>query len=93
MPRENSKPPPRGSQKRWVEDIGPFLTLGIQLALAVIIFFFLGRWLDERWGTAPWLTLAGLAVGVAGGFLQFFRSVAAISRKEAADRATEKDRK
>ena len=80
--------------RKLVREIGPFLTLGIQLALSVVVFFFLGRWLDQLWGTGPWLMLAGLLIGVAGGFLQFFRAVANVSRqadKEQPNAAEKKD--
>jgi F0F1-type ATP synthase assembly protein I len=53
-----------------------------------VVFFFLGRWLDGLWGTGPWLMLAGLVIGVAGGFLQFFRAVAVLGRQ--ADREQQK---
>lgn len=65
----------------WAREIGPFLTLGIQLALSVVVFFFLGRWLDVLWGTGPWLMLGGLLIGVAGGFLQFFRAAAVLGKQ------------
>jgi F0F1-type ATP synthase assembly protein I len=78
-PREESGETP-GRQR--AKSIGPFLTLGLQLALSVVVFFFVGRWLDGLWGTAPWLMLAGLLIGITGGFLQFFRSVAALGRQE-----------
>lgn len=32
-----------------------------------------GRWADQRWGTEPWLTLAGLLLGIAAAFLELFR--------------------
>lgn len=58
----------------WSRELGPFLTLGLQLAITVVGFFFLGRWGDQAFGTDPWLTLAGLALGVTGGFIKFFRT-------------------
>lgn len=70
----------------WNSDIGPFLTLGIQLALAVVVFFFIGRWLDGLWGTEPWLMLAGLLLGAAGGFIHFFRTVSALDRRSDRER-------
>lgn len=76
----------RAALRRISRDAGPFLTLGIQLALSVVAFFFLGRWLDGLWGTAPWLMLAGLLLGAAGGFVQFFRTVGALERRERGDK-------
>jgi ATP synthase protein I len=69
---------------------GPYLTLGLQLALTVVVFFFLGRWLDGKFGTAPWLMLAGLALGVAGGMTAFLVKAFALGREE--DREQKKDR-
>lgn len=75
----------RSALGRWNRDVGPFLTLGIQLALSVVAFFFLGRWLDGLWGTGPWLMLAGLLLGAAGGFVQFFRTVRTLERRQEQD--------
>jgi F0F1-type ATP synthase assembly protein I len=56
--------------------------MGIQLALAVVAFFFLGRWLDSLFESAPWLMLAGLAIGIVGGLIQFFRVALILGKKE-----------
>lgn len=74
--------PQSGTNGRRPRDFGPVLTLGLQLALSVVVFFFLGRWLDQWLGTSPWLMIAGLAVGIAGGFIQFFRTALALGKKE-----------
>jgi len=49
--------------------------------MAVLVFFFLGKWLDQRLGTDPWLTLTGLAVGITGGLISFLRTVIALGKK------------
>ena len=80
-------------RKSWGTVYGPFLTLGLQLAITVVAFFFIGRWLDGALGTAPWLMLAGLAVGVTGGMISFFRTVIALGKtedKEAEERRRER---
>jgi len=74
--------PPDESGPGWLKSAGPFLTLGMQLALAVVVFFFLGRWLDEALHTAPWLTVVMVLAGATGGFISFFKSVSAIEKKE-----------
>jgi F0F1-type ATP synthase assembly protein I len=50
-----------------------FLTMGLQLAGAVVAFFFLGYWLDTQWQTKPWLSIVGAVIGVAGGLTKFIR--------------------
>ena len=62
--------------------IGPLFGAGIQLALAVVAMFFLGRWLDEKFGTQPWLMIAGSLIGVSGGLISFVRTVSEVSRQE-----------
>jgi F0F1-type ATP synthase assembly protein I len=73
---------PSADQKGWGAVYGPFLTLGLQLAITVVVFFFLGRWFDAWRGTDPWGMLLGLAIGVAGGMVSFFRTVIALGKAE-----------
>lgn len=80
-----------GGKQRWVEELGPYLTMGIQLALGVVVFFFLGRWLDGALGTSPWLMIAGLVLGSVGGLVKFLRDAAALGRR-ANDEAKERRR-
>jgi F0F1-type ATP synthase assembly protein I len=56
--------------------------MGLELALSALAGFFIGRWLDEQWGTAPWLLISGLAVGTAGGFIHFIREAIAIGKRQ-----------
>lgn len=79
-------------QKRtWAGDLGPFLTLGLQLALAVVVFFFAGKWCDDQFGTAPWCTLAGVVIGIAGGLTQFLRTALRMGRKSDEEAADKRD--
>jgi F0F1-type ATP synthase assembly protein I len=55
--------------------------MGVQLALSVVVFFFLGRWLDEKFSTSPWLMIGGLVIGIVGGFINFFRTAASMGKK------------
>jgi F0F1-type ATP synthase assembly protein I len=63
-------------------DVAPYLTIGIQLAAAVVFFFLIGWWLDTRMGTSPTFELIGLVLGFVGGMVKFFRSAAEMSKKE-----------
>jgi ATP synthase protein I len=86
----NSEEQPEKSGSPWVRDFAPYLTIGMQLAIGVVAFFFLGRWLDSLWGTTPWLMVVGLILGTAGGFISFFRSAIAMGKKEdAREKATD----
>jgi ATP synthase protein I len=57
---------------------------GLELGISVAIGALFGAWLDRKLGTAPWLLIAFLLVGVIAGFRGVLRAVA---RAERADRA------
>jgi len=91
----NSESPNSGTQdKKKVEiqgtyrEYGPYLTIGIQLAAAVVVFFFLGDWIDKRYGIAPIGKLVGTLVGMIGGFIKFFKSVASMIADEERNRTS-----
>lgn len=55
-------------------EAGPYLTLGLELGLTMIAWSAIGYLLDRWLETLPWLTLAGVAVGMASVFLQIIRA-------------------
>ena len=60
---------------------GPYLTLGLQLAITVVLFFFLGKYADDYFSTKPWLTIIGALFGCIGGLINFIRTVKEISAR------------
>jgi F0F1-type ATP synthase assembly protein I len=58
---------------------GRVLGLGTELAIAVGLGLLAGRWLDSKLGTAPWLLVAGAALGGFSAFWNLYRQVAAPS--------------
>lgn len=51
-----------------------FSSLGIEMAVATVIGWGIGYWLDLQLGTYPWLMLLFLLLGVAAGFRGVFRA-------------------
>ena len=52
---------------------GLLLTIPTLLIVAPLVGFFLGSWLDGRFGTGPWLGIAGLVVGFAAAGRETYR--------------------
>jgi ATP synthase protein I len=48
---------------------------GVQLAASVVAGMLLGGYADGKLGTAPWLLIAGIALGFAGGLVNLVRIV------------------
>lgn len=63
---------------------------GIQLAISVVLMFFLGRWADGKLHTEPWLLIAGVLFGVGAGLYSFIKTAISVDdRPEKEDRPTE----
>lgn len=65
---------PPGEQGTW-KALGELSSIGFALVIATVIGLVAGYWLDRWLGTAPWLMLIGLGLGIAAGFVNLFRSV------------------
>lgn len=51
------------------------LAVGTVLVACVVLGYLLGSYLDTKLGTSPWLTMIGVLLGSAAGFVQLFRTV------------------
>lgn len=56
-------------------EAGRYLGVGLQFAGSIVLFLFVGQWLDRRLGTEPWLLLLGVFVGAAAGFYSLYRQL------------------
>lgn len=52
-------------------------SVGILMVVSVAIGAGIGLWVDERLGTDPWFTVAGVVFGTAAGFHEMWRLVRA----------------
>lgn len=58
--------------RRQLQLAARFASAGLELAIAIVAGYFGGRWLDGRFGTAPYLAYVGLALGIVAGFRNLF---------------------
>lgn len=67
---------------------GAYAGFGMQFVVALLLFLYLGQWVDRRLGTSPVFLLIGIFVGAGGSFYAMYRKLmAAQARDDEARRA------
>jgi len=61
--------------------LGSLGTVGLTFVVATALGALVGYYLDRFFGTSPWLFLLCLLFGIAAGFREFFRVIAALDRE------------
>jgi F0F1-type ATP synthase assembly protein I len=69
-----------------------FAGLGIQFAAAIILFLFVGQWVDKKLGTDGLFTIVGVFVGGGGAFYNMYRKISAAQRQDDEERAARNKR-
>jgi ATP synthase protein I len=82
---------PQRRQVREGGSGGEYAGVGLQFAASIILFLFLGQWLDRKLGTAPWMLILGVFGGAAAGFYSMYRKLMAIQAREDEARQARKD--
>jgi ATP synthase protein I len=58
--------------RNLIRMIAVLSTVGLTMVFATVIGLFFGRWLDNVFGTSPWLTALFLLFGLIAGFRNLF---------------------
>jgi len=69
----NAATPPSGVE---------FAGAGLQFGLTLVIFSFLGIWLDKRFNSSPWFVLICVFVGASAGFYSIYRRLMGPTRRD-----------
>ena len=56
--------------------------LGIQFAVGIFLFLFIGRWIDSTLGTSPVGVIAGVFIGATASFYVVYRKLAAAQKRD-----------
>ena len=71
--------------------ISEFAGVGLQFAVSIIVFLYLGQWLDRKLGTAPWLLIIGMFLGAGASFYSMYRKLMAAQARDEAARKARRD--
>ena len=80
------KPDPKKNEL----DLSTFAGVGLQFAIAIVLFLLLGQWADKKFGTAPVFLIAGVFIGGGAAFYSMYRRIAAAQRADDERRKREK---
>lgn len=83
------KRPSREESGTGAPQAAEVMGVGLQFAAAILIFLFIGGWLDDRLGTAPWLLILGVMLGAGGGFYSMYRRLVIQPRERSEEKRDE----
>ena len=69
------------ADRRGIRQLGVLSGVGLTLVISTVLGFWGGRVLDRWLGTAPWLMLVGLLLGIVSGFVNLFRAAGIFGRE------------
>jgi len=76
--------------------VGKYAGFGLQFALSILLFLWIGQWVDRKVGTDGIFLLVGVFIGAGGSFYSMYRSVMADQKREddaKKEQAAERSRK
>ena len=73
---------PRGPAPKEGPGPAAYAGFGLQFVIALLVFLYLGQWVDKKLGTEPAFLMIGVFVGAGGAFYSMYRKLTAAQRRE-----------
>jgi ATP synthase protein I len=83
----------RSEVNKTTEDelsISRYMGVGLQFVIAIVLFLYLGKWVDSRLGTGPAFLIVGVFLGAALSFYNLYRKISAAQKADDARRAAKR---
>ena len=61
---------------------GAYAGFGLQFAASLLVFLWVGQWVDRKLGTAPLFLMAGVFLGGGAAFYSMYRKLMAMQERE-----------
>ena len=66
--------------KKRFKDFFLLSSAGIMLPLSIVVGYYIGKWLDAKFTTEPIFLIIFLLLGIAAGFINFFKVLKQIEK-------------
>lgn len=71
-----------GSLNNSLREAAPYLGLGLQLAVTIVIMVLIGDWLDSKFGYRYLFTIIFAVLGIGAGIYNLIRTINAIEKRK-----------
>ena len=61
---------------------GEYAGIGLQFAVSILLFLYVGQWIDRRLGTEPWFMIAGVFTGAGASFYSMYSKLMTIQERD-----------
>lgn len=75
------KPDENSGIAKSFREVGPYLGLGLQLAVTIVVMVLAGSWLDNKFNTGNWLTLIFGIIGIWAGIYNLIKTVTDLEKR------------
>ena len=62
-------------------DAGPYLGLGLQLAVTIVVMLLIGDWLDKKYGYKYLFTLIFAFIGISAGLYNMLKTISGLEKR------------
>ncbi len=80
--KDRHREPTEAEDRRQARQFGKYAGAGLQFAVSIVVFLYLGQWIDGRLGTAPWGMIVGVFTGAGAAFYSMYRKLMADLERE-----------
>ena len=80
--RDREKKKKRQPPNSALQALAVTTTIGVEMAVSVLLGYCGGRYLDGRFATGPWFLLAGVLVGLAVGVVGVYKTLMEFFERE-----------
>jgi len=64
------------------KEVGPYLSIGVQLAATIILMVLIGSWLDDRYDKDYLFTIIFAILGILSGMYNLFRTLNNLEKRK-----------